>query len=89
VRRLRGQTRLGSRFTDIENRLASAGGDSYAYAPDNKRIWKKKPDGSEEFYFYGISGQKLGTYRLHGKKRQKSRGRHFDGQTAANGCDTL
>ena len=49
---------------DVDNRLVSAGGDSYAYAPDNKRLWKKKPDGSEEWSFYGISGQKLGTYTL-------------------------
>src|SRR5262249_42228874 len=53
---------------DVENRLTQAGyiengsAEFYAYAPGNKRIWKKKPNGSEEFYFYGISGQKLGTY---------------------------
>src|SRR4051794_38100199 len=34
----------------------------YAYAPNNRRIWKKKPNGTEEIYYYGISGQKLGTY---------------------------
>src|SRR5881394_3896367 len=28
---------------DVENRLMSAGGASYGYAPDNKRVWKK-PD---------------------------------------------
>jgi len=26
-------------------------------------VWKKKPNGSEEFYFYGVGGQKLGTYQ--------------------------
>ena len=52
---------------DIENRLVSAvpssgGIESYAYSPNGKRIWKLTPGGTEEFYFYGISGQKLGTY---------------------------
>ena len=49
---------------DVENRLVSAGSanEQYGYAADNKRIWKRKPDGSEELYFYGISGQKLATY---------------------------
>src|SRR5262249_2802375 len=51
----------------IENRLTSAAGESYTYAPDNKRVWKKKPNGSEEFYFHGISGQKLGTYTWGGE----------------------
>jgi len=52
---------------DAENRVASlsasAGQDLYNYAPDNKRIWKRMPSGTEEFYFYGITSQKLGTYR--------------------------
>jgi RHS repeat-associated protein len=52
---------------DVENRVASltvsAGQERYGYAPDNKRIWKSMPSGSQEFYFYGITGQKLGTYR--------------------------
>jgi RHS repeat-associated protein len=51
---------------DVENRIVSATGagqDLYAYAPNNKRIWKRPPSGTEEFYFYGITGQKLGTYR--------------------------
>jgi RHS repeat-associated protein len=58
---------------DVENRLVSVPApfnynqnvydtELYAYAPDNKRIWKRKPDGTEELYFYGISGQKLVTY---------------------------
>jgi len=56
----------------VENRLASVAApfnynqneydtELYGYAPDNKRIWKRKPDGTEEPYFYGISGQKLVT----------------------------
>jgi RHS repeat-associated protein len=47
---------------DVDNRLATATGDTYAYAPDSKRVWKKKPDGSQEIYFYGLGGQKLGAY---------------------------
>jgi RHS repeat-associated protein len=63
------QTMTGLAY-DVENRLVSVPAPSqnvyptevYAYAADNKRIWKRKPDGSEELYFYGISGQKLATY---------------------------
>jgi RHS repeat-associated protein len=50
---------------DVENRLvsvpASSNPEQYAYASDNKRIWRRKPDGTEELYYYGISGQKLVT----------------------------
>src|SRR5579859_5912443 len=51
---------------DVENRLVSvptgATPEQYAYTPVNKRIWRRKPDGTEELYFYGIGGRKLGTY---------------------------
>jgi len=50
---------------DVENRLVSvptsSNPEQYAYASDNKRIWRRKPDGTEELYYYGISGQKLVT----------------------------
>jgi RHS repeat-associated protein len=49
---------------DIENRLISANGATYGYAPDNKRVWKK-PDANpanEEFYFWA-GNQRLGTYK--------------------------
>src|SRR5260370_31576694 len=39
--------------------------DWYGYAPDNKRVWKRKPLGAgftEEISFY-IGNRKLGTYR--------------------------
>ena len=36
-----------------------AGGELYAYDPSGKRV--KKMAGPEEFYFYGIGGQKLAT----------------------------
>ncbi len=51
----------------VANRVTSATGagglERYEYAPDGKRIWKRMPNGTEEFYFYGIAGRKLGTYR--------------------------
>jgi YD repeat-containing protein len=52
---------------DVENRLtqvthSSNGTDQYRYDPSNRRVWKKKPNGTEQTYFYGIDGRKLGTY---------------------------
>jgi RHS repeat-associated protein len=53
---------------DVENRVSyaivSGGWEYYGYAPDNKRIWKQKANGSVELYYYGISGQKMGTYNV-------------------------
>ena len=49
---------------DVENRLVTTGnGESYAYDTSGRRLWKRMPNGTEEIYFYGASGQKLGTYR--------------------------
>ncbi len=49
---------------DVENRLVRVDEDAevYAYAPDNKRVWKKTGT-TEEIYFYGVGGVKLGTYK--------------------------
>ena len=49
---------------DEANRVASAtpvsgGTEYYAYAPDNKRIYKLKADGTESWTFYGARGEKL------------------------------
>jgi len=54
---------------DAENRIVAAGGVSYLYDSQNKRVWKGVIDGSgnvtsQEAYFYGLGGQKLGTYSL-------------------------
>ncbi len=53
---------------DVDNRVVSAttsgATEYYSYTPDNKRIWKLKANGTVELYFYGISGQKLGTYNV-------------------------
>jgi RHS repeat-associated protein len=52
---------------DVQNRAVSmvtgSGTEQYAYAPGGERIWKKMPNATEEFYFHGITGRKLGTYR--------------------------
>ena len=47
---------------DVENRLTGANAEQYGYGPDNKRVWKRKADGTQEIYFCGVGGQKLGTY---------------------------
>ena len=54
---------------DAENRLTIATGLQYAYDSRNKRIWKATFDGNgnvsaQEVYFYGVDGQKLGTYSI-------------------------
>jgi len=54
---------------DAENRLTLATGIQYAYDSRNKRIWKATFDGNgnvsaQEVYFYGVDGQKLGTYSI-------------------------
>src|SRR5260370_31308059 len=57
---------------DVENRLVSvptaynpdtqSQTEFYAYAPDNKRIWKQRADGTEEPYFLSIRGQQPGPH---------------------------
>ena len=54
---------------DPENRLLSALGlTDYLYDSQNKRIWKGTFSGgsmvAQEVYFYGVNGQKLGTYSV-------------------------
>ena len=66
---LNGNMTSGSGTTltyDEANRVASAkttaGGSAteyYGYAPDNKRIYKLRTDGVEEWTFYGARGEKL------------------------------
>jgi len=46
---------------DRSNRLITSNGASYYYDHNNKRIWKKRPDGVEEYYVY-LGDQRLGTY---------------------------
>jgi hypothetical protein len=51
---------------DIDNRLVSWSEngqlEQYQYLADNKRVWKRAPNGEETVYFYGVGGQKLVTY---------------------------
>jgi RHS repeat-associated protein len=53
---------------DVENRLVSAGGEQYAYDGNNRRVWKRRRMGEEEYrlevYFYGLGGERLGTYEM-------------------------
>jgi RHS repeat-associated protein len=65
-------TGVGGTFAyDEANRIASAtevsgGTEYYGYAPDNKRIYRLKTNGQEEWTFYGAQGEKLGVYSLSG-----------------------
>jgi len=56
---------------------------TYGYAPGNKRIYKgliqNYSDGvtppsitNEEVYFYSVSGQKIGTYKINGDQSPPS-----------------
>ena len=47
---------------DVENRLKQAGTDQYAYGFRNERVWKS---GTGEIYFYGVYGEKLGSYQMY------------------------
>jgi RHS repeat-associated protein len=52
---------------DVANRMVSAqevsgGIEYYGYAADNKRVYRKLPNGSEEITLYGAQGEKLGVY---------------------------
>ncbi|MBZ5570209.1 MAG: hypothetical protein LAN64_20510 [Acidobacteriia bacterium] len=47
---------------DVENRVATAtvggGVETYYYAPDGKRVYRKAADGTETMYFYGVKGER-------------------------------
>jgi RHS repeat-associated protein len=56
---------IGSSYTyDMSNRLIQASGTSmvYAYAPDNKRVWRGDGSSTNEYTFWTPGGQKLATY---------------------------
>ncbi len=60
-----GNQTSGGYSYDAENRLATSTGLQYAYDSRNKRVWKSVLSGgnlTQEVYFYGVDGQKLGTY---------------------------
>ncbi len=54
---------------DIENRLvelkhSEKGVEKYAYDPRNQRIWKKQPNGIEEFSLYSADGKLMAIYKV-------------------------
>jgi RHS repeat-associated protein len=57
---------LGSLTYDAENRVATGpGGVQYSYDSRNKRIWRGTLSNgvlAQQVYFYGVDGQKIGTY---------------------------
>jgi RHS repeat-associated protein len=60
---------IGSGYTyDMSNRLIQASGTSmvYAYAPDNKRVWRSDSSSINEYTFWAPNGQKLGSYSYNG-----------------------
>ena len=65
-------TGVGATFSyDEANRLFSAaltsgGVEYYGYAPDNKRVYRLRSDGTEEWTLYGAKGEKLLVYRIGG-----------------------
>jgi hypothetical protein len=61
-----GQVDLEYRFSSTQNNgritLTMASGETYGYAPDNKRV-AKQSGADLDVYFYGATGQRFGTYR--------------------------
>jgi RHS repeat-associated protein len=51
---------------DGENRLVTSMSEKYSYGPDNLRVYKQHPDGSEELYFNGLRGERLQVYHTAG-----------------------
>src|SRR6266852_6627112 len=58
---------LGSGYVyDISNRLLQASGTTmkYAYAADNKRVWRGDGASTGEIAYWSPAGQKLATYQV-------------------------
>jgi RHS repeat-associated protein len=53
---------------DVDNRMKQAvntnGTEKYAYNAENRRVYEKRPDGTELVYFYGVNGDRLRVYQL-------------------------
>ncbi|MEW5980578.1 MAG: RHS repeat-associated core domain-containing protein [Acidobacteriota bacterium] len=53
---------------DVLNRVVSVTGTSvneqYGYDPGNRRMWRPLPAGAFEITFYGMAGERLGTWKL-------------------------
>ena len=57
----------GTLTYDAENRIVSGSGVQYAYDSRNKRIWSATITNNvmtQQIYYYGVDGQKLGTYQV-------------------------
>ena len=75
---------------DVANRLTAAQTTNnatvweyYGYAPDNKRVFRVKPDGSEEWTLFGARGEKLGVYVTSGPQATYNSQGQWTGQTAS------
>jgi RHS repeat-associated protein len=57
-------------YYDVENRLVKVTGtfgtEEYGYDWSNRRLWKKAPSGTKEYYLNGPDGRTLGTYKYVG-----------------------
>ncbi len=49
---------------DIENRLTTAGGESYGYLTNNQRVYKRDASGAEWIYFHDASGKRIMTFQM-------------------------
>ena len=47
---------------DIDNRIMTAGGETYAYAPDNKRIKKVLSSSTATYWYLWVGSMRVGTY---------------------------
>jgi hypothetical protein len=52
----------------VENRLVTAPWEDYAYDGNNRRVWKGRLISESEYrievFFYGLGGERLGTYEM-------------------------
>ena len=55
---------------DVADRMVKATGsygtERYGYDSGNRRVWRKKADGTEEFTLYGAGGERIEVFRLSG-----------------------
>ena len=57
---------------DVDNRLRTANGEQFACDSANKRIWKKQPNETENWFFYGARGRRLDSVHFGGKRIQSN-----------------
>ena len=49
---------------DVENRLTTAGSESYGYLTNNQRVYKRDASGAEWIYFHDASGKRIMTFQM-------------------------